>query len=217
MSPLRLVSESLVARRNRTDFLNQSAVTTNLGRALLLLAIFVAVPLCIGTAEAQEKRTRYCYKTCFYNLHEAEAELRASTAPYGAFWRKDETSPTTISTTTDYIIRYVLDDQPASVMYPAGFMIGGNGVQQGICSPIQSPYDNNSCADEDEGVNGMLAKLKGNSTDCVFTKDGYSGSHGEPYVHSREVNGHGQLTLSSIYAGGIRKKYKYSVWCPGVG
>lgn len=177
MSPLRLVSEALVARQNRA--------------ALLLLAIFVAVPIYIGTAKAHEERTRYCYKTRCYTLREAEAELRANTAPYGTLWRKEETSPTTIYSATDHVIRYVLDDQPASVTYPAGYTAGGNGALQGICSPVQSPRDQYSCADEDEAVNGITGLLQANAPSCVYTKDRYSGSHGEPYVHSRDVNGHG--------------------------
>lgn len=217
MSPLRLIWSGLIARKRLKNLSDSGSANVSFSTALVLIVLILAAPFSISTAEAQEKRTRYCYKTCFYTLHEAEAELRANTAPYGALWRKEETSPTTIYSDTDYVIRYVLDDQPASVMYPAGYTAGGNGALQGICSPVQSPLDKSSCADEDEAVNGMIGLLQANAPNCVYSKEGYTGSHGEPYVHSRDVNGHGQLSFSSVYAGGIRKAVKYSVWCPGWG
>jgi RHS repeat-associated protein len=187
----------------------------------LAIIAFLSATSIIPEAAAQQSllpQPKFCYKTCHPTLHEAEAELRATAGPYGGLWRKDATF---VSRYTglgpEHFIRYVLDDQAASVMYPAGYIIAGNGVREGICSPVSSAYDATSCASEAEGVNRLMQSYRDKFSSCTFVEQGYVGNYGAPYVGSRRTNGYGQLSFTASQAGAETREYRYTTWCSGWG
>lgn len=186
-----------------------------------LLAMLLAVLLgmvAAGSVGAQERNTRYCYKTCHKSLHEAEAELRSTAGSYGDLWKKEKTYEYMQSGDGIVLmIRYVVEDHEPEVLYRPGYSAGGNDAAQGICTALPDPYNQTKCANEAEAVNGMMAKLRGSSPICTYTDEGYYGDFGTPYVSVRDPYGYGIISFTSVLAGAESRGYRYTVWCPGWG
>lgn len=183
---------------------------------LLFAASLSVLGIGIGTAHAQNNEPRFCYKTCHPTLHAAEAELRSTAGDYGSLWKKEKTYHYMDAADGPVqFIRYILEDQPASVMYNPGYVVGGNAGRQGVCAPLQGPHDTTSCLSEQEGVAGMLARKRAAAPSCSIVELGYEGSYGTPYVSSRSNGSYGTLTFTSVLAGVERRSFLYTTWCPG--
>ncbi len=169
-------------------------------------------------AFGQTAEPRFCYETCHPTLHAAEAELRSKAGAYGSLWKKERTYlDMDTAQGPIHFIKYVLEDQPASVMYKAGYTIGGHTAQEGVCTSLPGPHDTTSCASEQEGVDGVMAKFRAAAPTCSYVELGYEGKYGAPYVHTRSNGTHGVVTFTSVLAGAERREFRYTTWCPGWG
>lgn len=188
--------------------------------AALLLSALVLASAMPAQAQTQTpvKEPRFCYMGfCSPRLATVEAHLRATAGSYGFLWTK--VSTTKYMETADgpaFRILYEVEDQEPSVMYPPGYETGSKDAKSGICSANADPYEPTRCADEDEGVAGVMGFYRATWPACTHTEHGYEGSHGSPYVSIRQEQRRGRITF---LAGGsaATKSYVYTVWCPGWG
>ena len=186
----------------------------------LVLLLALSLPSAIATAAQQPPiEPKFCFgNKCFPTLSQAEAELRATSGPYGSLWTHEKVSHYRDAVPGGAVLshRYVVRDQEALAAYKAGYRVGGNGAKEGICTAQVDPRDPFLCADESEAVEGMMAKYRASSLDCTYSDERYEGSYGTPYVSVRDGGGYGSVYYSKP-SRPEQRFYRYSIWCPGWG
>lgn len=189
--------------------------------SLCLLLTLLTLPFVSAATQQPLLETKFCFGgNCYPTLSQAEADLRATSGPYGSLWQLEKISHYMDAVPGGVVLmhRYVVKDQEALLTHKPGYRVGGNGAREGICSAQADPRDPTMCASLEEGVEGMMAVYRSQTApfNCVYSNERYEGSFGEPYVSVRDSGGYGTIdyvkpTLPES------KFYKYSVWCPGWG
>lgn len=178
--------------------------------SLLLLMLILVWPMTALATPSQ-----YCYESaCYPTLYEAEADMRAQIA-YGEHLELTRTDPGDGGASNAIVYTYVASNQPPVHFYPASYTIGGWGYNTypGFCQQSADPALPNSCADEAEIAQNMMAYYINQYPDCSFTNIRVEGSYAEPFQYSYSGGGNGGLYFFTADDRSLR----FSTWCPGWG
>lgn len=188
-------------------------------KAIGLLMAFLLAPAASFAAQQPLLKPKFCFAgNCFPTLSQAEAELRANSGPYGALWTLDSVTHYDDSVAGGVVLsrKYIVRDQEASAAYKPGYRVGGSGPKEGICAAQSDPRDPNLCAEEAEGVAGLMAKYRAQAPDCIYSDERYEGGYGAPYVSVRDRGGYGMVDFVK-YTGSESRYYRVLGLVPWVG